>query len=270
MICCLVLVPLFLITLDRQQLEKNLFFQSFLYLSGKTQMWSQSFSSAIFNTVGMYLHLIHTNKENRQLTLENKQLKAKLILLDEVKQENTRLKNLMQFNQTGNWQSLFAQVIGRDPLSQYQLITLNRGKQHGVEKNMPVIAEKGFIGYVFRTQATFSQVILLTDPHSAVLAVIQRSRIQGIVEGINRNKAQLKYLKRRDDVKEGDIVVTAKTHSTLAGGFPIGRVSKITKETYGLTQKVIITPFINPSELEEVLIVTHQNPDRNPSYVNDL
>lgn len=270
MICFLVLVPLFLITLDRQQLEKNPFFQSFLYLSGKTQTFSQSFSTAVFNTVDMYLHLIRTNQKNKQLILENKQLKAKFTLLNEIKQENVRLKKLMQFSTTNDWQSLFAQVIGRDSLSQYQLITVNRGQLHGVRKNMPVIIETGFIGYVFRTQVAFSQVILLTDPHSAVLAVIQRSRVQGVVEGMNHNKAKLKYLKRRDDVKVGDIVVTAKTHSIPVGGFPIGKVSKINKETYGLTQEVIITPFINPSELEEVLIITHQKPNRNPSHANSL
>ena len=255
LICFLVLIPLFLITRDRKELENNILFQSVLYLSGKVQQGSRAFSTTLFQTVKAYTYLVKTNRENRTLMQENKALNARLSLMQEVRQENSRLKQLMRFSQTGKWKTLFAQVIGRDPLSEYQLITVNRGLEHGVKQNMPVISEKGFVGYVFRVKTSFAQVILLTDPHAAILSVIQRSRVQGIVEGAGPGKARLKYLKRKDDVQIGDIVVTARIHPFLISGFPIGKVSQINKETYGLTQQVIITPFMNPTELEEVLIV---------------
>ena len=246
--------------MDRRQLENNFFFKSVLVISSKIQTWGYAFSSSISHTVNMYLHLTNTNYKNKVLSLENQKLHAQLAVLKEIQKENTRLKNLMEFSQTKQWHTIFAQVIGRDPLSQYQLITINRGKTNGVKQNMPVITKDGFIGYVFRSQNQTAQVILLTDPHSAVLAIAQRSRVQGIVEGIGHNKAQLKYLKRKDDIKVGDIIVTARSYPNLAGGFPIGKISKITKETYGLTQEVMITPFINPSTLEEVLVVLQASP----------
>ena len=175
--------------------------------------------------------------------------------MKEIEQENKRLNTILNFKKTSRITFITAQVTGRDPLSEYQLITINRGSTHKVKKNMIVINEKGVIGYVFRVFSHFSQVILLTDPHAAILSVVQRSRVHGVVEGVDRNKCRLKYLKNRDDVKKGDIVVTSGLKVLSTGGFPIGTVTEVKKQQYGLSQEITITPFINSSQLEEVLIV---------------
>ena len=258
LILALLAMPVFLMTVERSWLESTMLFRSLFYLTGRGQVFYQSVSNSISQTAGFYFHLLSLKQTNRKLQKENKQLTAELTLLEEVKNENTRLKRILQFSRTKPRQFIFAAVSGRDPLSQYQLLTVNRGSRHGVAKNMPVIAEDGFVGYVFRVHDLFSHIILITDPHAAAPALVQRSRVQGVLEGMGRGTARLKYLKRRDDVKMGDIIVTARPSPTLTGGFPIGQVTQITKETYGLTQTITVTPFINPAQIEEVLIVKHK------------
>ena len=255
LIIFLVIIPVFLMTLNRSKTENNLIFRSFVFVNSKAQSFYHSIAFSIHHTTDTYLNLIHIKKMNRKLTEENKQLKSHFALMKEVQQENKRLNTILNFKEKKNIQFIAARVIGRDPISEYQLIKINRGSAHGVKKNMIVINETGVVGYVFRILSHFSQVILLTDPHAAIPALIQRSRVYGVVEGSDRNNCQLKYLKRRDDVKRGDIIVTSGLNLLSFGGFPIGTVTDIKKQQYGLTQEITITPFINSSQLEEVLIV---------------
>ena len=255
LIIVLVMVPAFLMTLDRSKTEKNFLFRSFIFINSQIQFIYYSMSSSISYTTNTYLNLVSTNKRNRTLRLENKKLKSLLTRMEELQSENERLKSILDFKKTSQIQLITSKVIGRDPISKYQLITIDRGSAHNVKKNMIVINEKGVIGYIFRVLSHFSQVILLTDPHSAIPAVIQRSRVHGIVEGTDRDTGRLKYLKRKDDVKVGDIVVTSGLSFLFPGGIPIGIVTIVKKQEYGLTQEVVIKPSINAAQLEEVFIV---------------
>ena len=249
------IIPVFLITLDRSKIENNFIFKSFIFINSQIQNLYHSTASSIHHTTNMYLNLIHTNKRNRRLVIENKKLKSRLTLMNELQAENERLKSILSFKKENPLQLITSKVIGRDPISKYQLITINQGYFHKIKKNMVVINEKGVIGYIFRALAHFSQVILITDPHSAIPALIQRSRVHGIIEGADRNTCKLKYLKREDDVKEGDIVVTSGLSLLFPGGIPIGTVTSVKKQEYGLTQEVVVKPFINAAQLEEVFIV---------------
>ena len=241
--------------MEPEKLENSFLFRSFAYLNSTIHSAFQKTTSSIQTTVDTYLNLISIKKTNYQLVQENQQLKAHLTLMKEIQFENNRLKKIMKFKQNQGLNLLIAQVIQRDPVSKYQLISINQGKEQGVKKNMMVINEKGFVGYVFRSFADFSQVILLTDPHASIPVTVRRSRVHGVLEGSDQGICRLKFLKRRDDVRPGDIIVTSHLNTTSEKGFPVGTVSKVNKEEYGLTQEVSVTPFINPSQLEEVLVV---------------
>ena len=241
--------------MEPKRLENNFLFRFFTYLNSTVHGLLQNTTSSIHTTADTYLNLISIKKTNHQLTQENRQLKAHLTLMEEIQSENNRLKKIMQLKQSKKMHFLTAQVIHRDLISKYQLISINQGKEQGVKKNMIVINENGFVGYVFRSYTHFSQVILLTDPHASIPATVRRSRVHGVLEGADQGTCRLKFLKRRDDVRPGDIIVTSYSDTMAKKGFPIGTVSKVNKEEYGLTQEVTVIPFINPSQLEEVLVV---------------
>jgi len=254
------LIPLFLFTMDRQSTENSLLFRSLFYVTTQTQVMYKNLTSGIENTVNTYLNLIKIKKQSDQLIKENKHLRSQLNLFTEIQQENSRLRQLIQFSKKENFPLISAQVVGRSSLSSYHLVTLNRGSQHGVKKRMMVINELGFVGYIFRIKNTFSQVILLTAPNATTHVVLQSSRIHGILEGTGKDHCLLKYLKRRDNVNIGDTVVTTLfDNHTSVKGFPVGTVSAVKKQPYGLTQTVIVKPFINFSQLEEVFIVQTTN-----------
>ncbi len=248
-------MPIFLMTLSQSKTEDTLIFKFFVLINSNIQSVYHSLTSSVYDTTDTYLNLIQIKKNNRKLKTENQLIKSRLTLMKEIELENKRLKAILKFKETRSFQFIVAQVIGRDPISEYQLITINRGQNHGLKKKMIVTNENGVIGYIFRVLPRVSQVILLTDPHAVIPAVIQRSRVYGLVEGSNTQNCKLKYLKRRDDVKKGDIIVTSGLLNLSLAGLPIGTVTNIKKQKYDLTQEVTVTPFINSSRLEEVFIV---------------
>ena len=58
----------------------------------------------------------------------------------EIRRENERLREQLNFTTEFEYKSHPAQIIGRDPNNQYSFLTIDKGSVHGIKKNMPVIA----------------------------------------------------------------------------------------------------------------------------------
>lgn len=259
LIIALVVLPLIAINMQRNSEEELWFTKPFTFAGGSIQRGFASFSSGVRGTTSMYLDLIGVKRQNRDLKARLDELSAQLSAFTELKLENERLNQLLGFKQANKMNLLAARVIGRDLLPDKNTITVNRGLAHGVQKNMAALTIGGVIGYTFRVEDQSSQILLLTDRYAVIDALVQRSRAQGLVEGMSRTSCRLRYLKRSDDVKVGDLVVTSGLFNIFPKGFPIGTVTSIEKSRYGMTQEVEIKPAVEPLNLEELFIVLNAN-----------
>ncbi len=260
-----VILPLITINLQRKSDETLWFLRPFTYSAGLVEQAYSSFSSGVRGTTTLYLDLINIKRDNRTLLTENQELRAKLGTMTELEMENKRLNTLLGFKQKSAMALLAAKVIGKDALSEHNTIIINRGLEHGIRKNMAVLTVGGVVGYIFRPEAHSSQIMLLTDRYAAIDAIIQRSRARGIVEGHSRDDCRMRYLKRDDDVKENDLVVTSGLNNVFPKGFPVGTVTSTRRSKYGMSQEIEIKPAVNPLNLEEVFIVLNANQeDFNP------
>jgi rod shape-determining protein MreC len=255
----LIILPLITINLQRRSEETLWFLRPFTFAAGLVDEAYSSFSSGVRGTTSLYLDLINIKKENRTLQTENQELRAKLGTMTELEMENKRLNDLLGFKQKTAMALLAAKVIGKDVLNEHNTIVINRGLEHGVKKNMAVLTVGGAVGYVFRPENYSSQIMLLTDRYAAIDALVQRSRARGILEGRTRDDCQMHYLKRDDDVKEGDLVVTSGLNNIFPKGFPIGSVVSTKRSKYGMSQEVDVKPAVNPQNLEEVFVVLNAN-----------
>ena len=182
-------------------------------------------------------------------------INALQIKLTEVQIENERLEQLLNFKNEVEQQSLAARVIAHDLLfGTHSTIRVNRGQRDGVEINQSAITPLGAVGVVFRAEESFSDILLLTDNLSTIDAIVQRSRVRGVIVG-KRGSCAMQYLKRTDDVQNGDLIITTGLDNIFPKGIPIGHVIKVKKGSYGITQQVEVQPLINPHHLEEVLIM---------------
>jgi rod shape-determining protein MreC len=202
-----------------------------------------------------YVSLQHVADENRRLRQEMDWLRGENNQLREASSATERLTSLLQFKQQALPVMVAAQVIGRDSSNRFKSVILDKGESDGIQKDMGVITPAGVVGRVVKTTGATAVVLLLTDPNNAIAGLIQRTRDEGIVEGVLQGRARLKYIPMLSAVKEGDRVVT----SGLVGGFPrglaIGTITAIDREEGALFQTAELVPEVDVNRVEEVLVI---------------
>ncbi|MCQ2595493.1 MAG: rod shape-determining protein MreC [Treponemataceae bacterium] len=181
----------------------------------------------------------------------------------EIRKENERLREQLGLSDSLNKKNYPAFIIGRDPNANYSAITINKGSKAGIKKNMPVIALQrgnvGLVGKVVEVGLYTSLVMPIYDYQCNVSARIQNTRDLGLVSG-NGSETQnlsLKYIKKRvlDELQFGDIIVTSGENGNYERDIPIGSISKISVLDYDSSLEIEVTPIIDFSRLESVLVM---------------
>jgi rod shape-determining protein MreC len=68
----------------------------------------------------------------------------------------------------------------------------------------------------------------------------------------------LKYISKTQDVKESEVVVSSGIGGVFPKGLLVGVISHVDRQDAGLFLKINITPFVDFSKLEEVLVLAAQ------------
>lgn len=198
-------------------------------------------------------------RENEQLREEVARLREEKSRLIGVLQENSRLRDLVGLQKRHPEYNLAAAVVtGRDISPYFRVLTIKIRSEEKLEPRMPVIAAGGVVGLIHRVYGGFADVIVLSDPRSRVDAISQRSRTQGVVQGLGHERdyyAKISFLLQKDELRMGDVMVT----SGMGGIFPkeliIGTVTEIQSNERGLFQEAQIEPAVDFSRLEEVFVL---------------
>ena len=169
--------------------------------------------------------------DNNRLSLENQELR-------ENRAEVERLRVLLAFKETNKNQYVMeaARVIARSPNNWYRTITIDKGTDSGINRDMPVISPNGLVGKVMSASANSSQVCLLTDREMAVGAILQQTReTRGIVEGMgDSDTLRMINIPYYSQVKNGENVVTSGLSTIYPPGIQIGVIKDIKRESNGL------------------------------------
>ena len=253
LILFVIILPL--LSLNLQNKTLTWYLSPLISIASNIQNTYSYFTKNIQNTTSLYLDLINIKKENLRLKKEMVKITAIKVKLTEIEIENERLGQLLNFKSSIQQQSLAARVIAHDLLfGTHSTIRVNRGRQDGVEINQSIITPLGAVGVVFHAEKTFSDILVLTDNFSTIDAMVQRSRVRGIIVG-KRGSCTMQYLERTDDVQNGDLIITTGLDNIFPKGIPIGHVTKVQKKSHDISQQVEVEPLINPHNLEEVLII---------------
>ena len=202
-----------------------------------------------------YAALRGLSGENEKLKERIRQLEAERNRLLEDEATNKRLRELMEFRSELPPGAVTASVTANSASTWFHSVLIDKGKSSRVEKGMAVVSHLGVVGQVVSVTAKNAKVLLVTDSHSGVDVIAQRSRARGIVAGSPENGPIMKYVKRSDDLQEGDRLVTSGLDGVFPKGLLVGTVSKVNKKSIGLFQHVEVTLAVDPARLEEVLVV---------------
>ncbi|MBE9508480.1 MAG: rod shape-determining protein MreC [Chloroflexi bacterium] len=156
-------------------------------------------------------------------------------------------------------------VVGAEPNPYLHYVTINVGSQQGIKVGMPVVSRgAGLVGRIAQVAPRTAMVQLLTDADSAVAALLQTSRVTGLVEGQPDGTLRMEYIPQEEIVEVGDIVLTSGLGSELGGfvpkGLVVGQVTDVKQEDYELFQAAIVRPAVDFSQLEIVLVITAFDP----------
>jgi rod shape-determining protein MreC len=187
----------------------------------------------------------------------------------DIRLENKRLKELLGFSNSISVKHVPARITGKNPDNMYSALIVNKGTIHGIKKNMPVIAYnggmQGLVGKVVQTGRFESMIMPLHDITSHVTARLSSSRYEGIISGQGSQDDELvmHYIKKRarDEINNGDVVITSGMGGVYPAGIPVGRVDSIAAHEYKSSLLLSLEPVVDFSRLEYVFILDTDEQD---------
>lgn len=219
--------------------------------------------SGVTGTVTAVRDMANLKKEYKILTEKLQDYEYMQRNNTEIRKENERLKEQLDFARSAANKNISAQIIGRDPDSLYSGITIDKGIRSGIRKGMPVIAIQngnvGVVGRIVTVGVGTSLIMPLYDINCSISARIQTTRDIGIVSGRGSQDSNLslQYIRKRvaDELSKGDIVVTSGENDNYMRDIPVGRIAKVTVVDYDSSLQIEVEPIIDFARLETVLVV---------------
>ena len=149
-----------------------------------------------------------------------------------------------------------ATVVFRDPAPARDVIVIDRGERDGLRVGQPVLGPGAtLVGTVSSVQNGRARVRLLSDPDSAVAAMVQSSRTQAALAG-GAEGLRLEFVPLEAQITVGDLVLTSALGGRLPGGLLAGRITYVDRSGQDLFASVHVEPLADYSRLERVLVLT--------------
>ncbi len=184
-------------------------------------------------------------------------LQSELVTLQGLAQENTQLRTQLHFFENNKTAYEVASVIGTLTDPQRNIISINKGAHEGIKKGMPVIVEEGvLIGTIYAVSDSVSQVMLLNDSKSKILATIPSNvGAKGIVEGNFSLGLLFTLIPIGQDVKLDSLIATSGFQEHIPKNLIIGSVFSVDKKATDLFQSATITPSVDYQNISLVSVL---------------
>ena len=253
--CCLLMSIYILAAAARGQIKNEPLSAFLMWVMRPLQIASQGTANWLKGFQENYDTLAGFRLENERLRKRIQALELEKQKLLEAAATNRQLKELLDFRGSLSGTPVIASIIANSASSWVQSCMLDKGSADGIRKGMGVVTPLGVVGQVVSVTARTATVLLLTDPNSGIDVLVQRTRSRGIVSGSLETGTILKYVKRSEDVQEGDRLITSGMDGVFPKGMMVGTVIKVRKQQLGLFQFVEVLPAVQTARVEEVLVV---------------
>lgn len=196
-------------------------------------------------------------KENQELKSQVARLRAENQILKDIERENDRLRTALEFRRRSSFKLIPARIVARDASLFWSTALIDRGSDHGVEPQMPVLSEEGLVGKTVNTSKTTASILLVSDESCKVAAIVEGTQEQGIVSGArntdkNNPVLHLDYLSKQADLKPGQKVYSSGAGGVFPYGILIGTIKSLTVRDLDARAEVI--PAASLGSLDHVFI----------------
>ncbi len=218
----------------------------------KVLVWVGTSTSNVWHN---YFYLRGVRAENRNLKQQIERMSLEQVRMSQDADQARRLQALLAFKEQFISQTMAAQVIGSSGSEQSRSVYIDKGENDGIRPDMAVITADGIVGKVLHAYPSTSQVLLINDQSSGVGAILEKSRLQGILKGTSAGEVTLEKVMSDETVPAGELVMTSGGDGIFPKGLLVGRVTKVGAGS-DLFLNIRVRPAADLSRLEEVLVVT--------------
>lgn len=191
-------------------------------------------------------------------------LQSVLASEEEIAAENRRLRSMLNFARS---EPRVTQVPARVIESLRGMLTIDRGRVHGIQPRMAVITERGVVGMVTEVHDFTASVASVHHRDCRIPAMVHRNRIRAYDGVVKANGTDYNYICTMDfidmknDVRQGDIVVTSPESQFFPAGLPVGTVTVVHETGGALWRWAEVEPAVDPYVLDEVFVVMRYIPE---------
>src|SRR6266567_1002040 len=220
----------------------------------RSLVWVQNSTGNVWHN---YFYLRGVRAENRQLKEQIEQMRLEWVRLAEDAAQARRLQTLLAFKEQFISRTVAAQVIGSSGSDLSRIVYIDKGENVGITRDMAVMTSDGIVGKVLLVYPSVSQVLLISDQSSGVGAILEKTRLQGVLRGTANGEVGLERVMSDEQVPVGETVLTSGGDQIFPKGLPIGTVTKVGSGK-DLFLNIKIKPAANLSKLEEVLVLVEK------------
>jgi rod shape-determining protein MreC len=202
-----------------------------------------------------YFYLRGVRAENRDLKQQIERMSLEQVRMSQDADQARRLQALLAFKEQFISKTMAAQVIGSSGSELSRSVYIDKGENDGIKPDMAVITSDGIVGKVLRVYGSTSLVLLINDQTSGVGALLDKTRLQGILRGTPAGEVVLEKVMSDENVPVGEMVLTSGGDGIFPKGLLVGRVTKAAPGS-DLFLNIRVRPAADLSKLEEVLVVT--------------
>jgi rod shape-determining protein MreC len=227
-------------------------------------VWAQDGAGNLWHN---YFFLRGVRAENRQLKEQIEHMRLEQVRLSEDATQAHRLQSLLAFKEQFIAKTVPAQVIGSSGSDLSRSIYIDKGENAGLKPDMAVITAGGIVGKVWIVYPATSLVLMINDQSSGVGALLEKSRLQGVLRGTPDGELILERVMSDETVNPGETVLSSGGDQIFPKGLPVGTVTKVSPG-HEMFLSIKVKPAADLSRLEEVLVVTEKQ-EREPAVADN-
>lgn len=198
--------------------------------------------------------------ENAKLSEQVNELTEENSLLAQNKYELTRLRELMKLDEDYSaYEKVAAKVIGKYPGKWFNIFTINRGSDDGIQVDMNVISGGGLVGIVYDVGKNYAKVRSIIDDESNVSVSFANTSDTGYASGdlklFDEGILNITGVAKEAKIAEGDMVITSQISDKFLPGILVGYLTETSKDSNELTQSGKMIPVVDFQHIDEVLVI---------------
>lgn len=219
-------------------------------------------TNKVKETLDFFLNFSEIKSQNKELVSKNQELEDKLLTYSDLKDENDRLRQILDFEEErNNYNYIACDIIGYSGGNFLDGYIVNKGKNENIQKGMIVIAAQGLVGQVTSVGDNWSIVQSLVNENIAVSVMVESTRdatgyLKGFKDSKNRNLAKVYDLPMDSEVKEGDVIMTSGVGMLYPKEIKIGEVTSVEEDKVKVMKSAVVKPYVDFNKLEELFIVS--------------